>query len=117
MSEVKDKLVDSYDTYLVEKYRSPSKGGNTKALHSHVLVIDGIRYSFLALGSKKWVYKSDKVSFNFEVAKGVYNNIVKSSVVVIDKNGKEVVRGNRGYKQTLRTASQRLPCSRREARD
>ncbi len=105
--------IEDYQKYLSEKSRPPSKGGNTKALHSHVLVIDGEKYSFLALGSQQWVFKTDLVSFEYEL-NGQYKNIKKETLVTIDKNGKEVVRGNRGFKEQLRTADTRMPVSRRE---
>ena len=105
--------IDSYQKFLNEKSRPPSKGGNTNALHSHVLYIKGEKYSFLALGSQQWVFKSDLVSFEYEL-KGSYKNIINGTLVTIDKSGNEVVRGNRGYKRQLRTADTRMPVSRRE---
>jgi hypothetical protein len=70
-------------------------------------------YSFLALGSRQWVYKVDTVSFEYET-KGPYRNIVKESIRTFDSKGREVVRGDRGFKHKLRTASARLPASKRE---
>lgn len=105
--------IEDYQKYLVEKSRPPSKGGNTNALHSHVLVIGGEKYSFLALGSQQWVFKSDLVSFDYEL-KGQYKNVIIETLVTLDKTGKEVVRGNRGFKKQLRTADTRMPVSRRE---
>jgi hypothetical protein len=78
-----------------------------------VLYIEGEKYSFLALGSQQWVFKSDLVSFEYEI-KGSYKNIINGTLVTIDKSGNEVVRGNRGYKRQLRTADTRMPVSRRE---
>ena len=104
---------DTYTTFPKEKSRPPSRGGNTKALHSHCLTFGGESYSFLGLGSKQWAYKSDLVSFEFEI-KGEYKNIIPESLVTIERNGKEVFRGERGYKKTLRTVESRLPASRRE---
>ena len=105
--------IENYSAFLIEKPRPPSRGGNTKALHSHVLTINGKKYSFLALGTKQWVYKSDTVSFEFE-AKDQYKNIKKATIETRDKNGNKVVRGNRGFKKKLRTAETRMPVSRRE---
>lgn len=105
--------IKDYQMYLKEKSRPPSNGGNTKALHSHVLVINGEKYSFLALGSKQWVFKTDLVSFEYEL-NGQYKNIKNETLVTVDKNGKEVVRGNRGFKKQLRTSDTRMPVSRRE---
>lgn len=115
MPNVKDVEIDSYDTYLFEKYRPPGKGGNTKALHVHAIFVDGVKYTFFALGTKKWVYKGDKVSFEYE-EKGPYKNIKKETIQVVDSKGKSAVRGNRGFKNNLRSADTRMPCSRREAR-
>ena len=111
--KIENAKIEHYGKYLQEKNRPPSKGGNTKALHSHVLTINGENYSFLALGSQQWVFKTDLVSFEYEI-KGIYNNIIKESLVTIDKLGNTVVRGNRGYKKQLRTADTRMPVSRRE---
>lgn len=105
--------IESYQKFLNEKSRPPSKGGNTNALHSHVFYIDGEKYSFLALGSQQWVFKSDLVSFEYEL-NGAYKNIIKDTLVTIDKSGNEVLRGNRGFKKQLRTADTRMPVSRRE---
>lgn len=113
---VSNKKITSYDKFLTEKSRPPSKGGNTKARHSHVIVIEGERYSFIAFDSKQWIFKTDTVSFEYEVNNG-YKNIIPETIITIDKDGKSVVRGNRGYKKKLRTADTRLPGSRRECRD
>lgn len=115
ISRIENAHVESYKTFLVEKYRSPSKGGNSSALHSHVLTIDGDSYSFLAVGSKKWVYSNDKVSFDYEL-KGKYRNIIKNSISVVDKNGNPQTRGDRRFKSKLRSSTQRTPVSRREDR-
>ncbi|WP_226898714.1 hypothetical protein [Poseidonibacter ostreae] len=111
--QVDNAKIESYKKYLTEKSRPPSKGGNTKALHSHVLYINGEKYSFFALGSQQWVFKSDIVSFKYEV-KGPYKNIITETLITIDKSGNQVVRGNRGFKSQLRTANARMPVSRRE---
>ena len=114
--KIDHRKIDKYTHFLKESYRPPSKGGNVNALHSHVLEIDGVKYSFLALGSQHWVFKSDTVSFDYEIKDG-YKNIIVDTIAMIDRNGKSIVRGNRGYKNQLRTAQARLPTSRREQRD
>jgi hypothetical protein len=114
--KIENKKISDYKLYLKENYRPPSRGGNTTALHSHVIEIEGETYSFLGLGSQQWVFKTDKVSFSFEINAG-YKNIITESIVTIDRKGQTVVRGNRGYKQTLRTAQTRMPASKREQRD
>lgn len=114
--KLENKRVTAYQKFLKENHRPPSRGGNTNALHSHVLEIEGEKYSFLALGAQQWVFKEDTVSFEYEIKDG-YKNIVKETLVTIDRHGQTVVRGNRGFKKTLRTAVTRLPGSRREQRD
>ena len=113
---VENEKITSYSLFLKEPSRPPSRGGNTKALHSHTLEIIGEEFSFIALGSQQWVFKSDLVSFDYEINNG-YKNIIKESIVTMDRAGKSVVRGNRGFKKQLRTAPARLPGSRREQRD
>lgn len=114
--KIEGKRITSYGKFLVENSRPPSKGGNTNALHSHILEIDGEKYCFLGLGSQQWVFKSDVVSFEYELRDG-YRNIVKETIATCDRHGKLVVRGNRGFKNKLRTAVTRMPGSRREQRD
>lgn len=113
---VSNKKISDYTKVLTEKSRPPSRGGNGKARHTHILTIDGERYSFIAFDSKQWVFKTDTVSFDYEVRDG-YNNIAPESIVTKDKNGKPIVRGNRGFVKKLRTADARLPGSRREQKD
>mgnify|MGYP003601410255 FL=1 len=115
-TKVERKQITAYGKFLVENTRPPSKGGNTAALHSHVLEIDGEKYSFLALGSQQWVFKSDTVSFEYELKDG-YKNIAVETILTLDRHGQSVVRGNRGFKSKLRTAVTRMPGSQREQRD
>lgn len=115
--EVQGVHVTRYTTILIEQHRPPSRGGNTRAWHSHALWIDGEKYTFRALGSKKWVYVGDRVSFRWRWDPSQrWRNIDIDSVKVADKNGTEVIRGERGFKR-WRTAPTRLPASRREQRD
>lgn len=113
---IERKQITTYGKFLVEHSRPPSKGGNTGALHSHVLEIDGEKYSFFALGSQQWVFKSDTVSFEYELKDG-YKNLNVATIVTLDRHGQLIVRGNRGYKPKLRTSVTRMPGSRREQRD
>lgn len=109
--------VQNYKAFLQDRYRPPSKGGNTQARHLHVLTIDGLTYSFLAAGSRRWVFKNDTVSFDWTWdATGKYRNIVAELVITRDKNGDQVARGDFDWKP-LRTAGARLPGSKRERRD
>jgi hypothetical protein len=113
---VESKKITSYGLFLKEPSRPPSRGGNTGALHSHVLEVEGEKFSFLALGSQQWVFKSDVVSFDYKIENG-YKNIIKETIITIDRYGKVASRGNRGFKTQLRSAPARLPGSRREQRD
>ena len=108
--------IENYTTVLIEPSRPPSKGGNTRALHRHRLTIGGEHYSFLALGTRKWVFATDRVSFDFVTTPEGYRNIQSWTLRAFDKNGKAVTRGIRGTKPKLRTAATRMPGSRREFR-
>lgn len=90
--------VDKYTTNLIEKYRSPAKGGNTSALHSHRIVIGDLEFFFKARGSKKWVYKSDDCVFAYYPDNGK-NIILKNTLKAYDKNGNFVSRGDRRAKK------------------
>lgn len=113
---VSNRNFSDYTKILTEKGRPPSRGGNSKARHTHIITIDGERYSFIAFGSKQWIYKTDTVSFDYEVNNG-YNNILSDSITTLDKNGKIVIRGDRTLTKRLRTANTRLPGSKRAQRD
>lgn len=99
--------VAAYNTKLVEFYRPPSRGGNTKALHKHLMLIEGQWYSFFALGSKKFVFKNDTVKFEYLSTEEGYRNVKKQTIVTKDEKGKLVYRGNRGFKKQLRTTPSR----------
>jgi hypothetical protein len=114
---IENKKVQAYYTTLTEPYRSPSKGGNTRAQHLHTMIIDNEKYTFFALGSKKFVFKGESVSFEYIIKDGQYRNVKMHTIVSIDKNGIMHKRGNRGFKSVLRSAQQRLPTSKREQRD
>lgn len=108
---------EAYRTVLTEYSRPPSRGGNTNARHSHILVIEGRGYSFVAAGQRKWVFKGDTVSFEWEWDPTErYRNIVPGTMKVWDKKGDPVVRGDY-YAKQLRVAPARLPAPRREQRD
>ncbi|HEV2897360.1 MAG TPA: hypothetical protein VGX71_05865 [Pseudaminobacter sp.] len=114
---VENATVDDYGSYLKDKYRPPSRGGNARAWHQHVLTIGGEKYSFLGLGARKWIYSSDTVSFDWDWDEsGRYRNVAPGSVETYDKTGKPVTRGDRGEKP-WRTADARMPASQREQRD
>lgn len=114
--KVEHMQINTYKKYLVENSRPPSKGGNTSAWHRHVLEIDAEKYSFLALGSQQWVFRSDTISFEYELKNG-YRNIALETIATLDNQGRHIVRGNRSFKSKLRTAVARMPASRREQRD
>jgi hypothetical protein len=111
---VENATIEDYRTLLLEPSRSPSRGGNGPAWHSHRITINGDHYSWRGLGFRQWIYKSDTVSFEWEWdASHKYRNIDPDSIVVTDKNGKAITRGERGTK-AWRSATQRAPVSRRE---
>jgi hypothetical protein len=58
--------VERYGVYLKDKSRPPSRGGNSRAWHQHVLTIGGVKYSFLAPWSGKLVCRGETVSFDWE---------------------------------------------------
>jgi len=108
---------DAYSTTLIENSKPPSKGGNTRAWHRHVITLSGEYYSFRALGAKKWAYAADTISFEWAWDDtNTFRNVKPETLNVWDKDGKPVVRGERGTKP-WRTATTRAPVSRREWRD
>jgi hypothetical protein len=114
MKRVQNAKIEDYATLLLEPSRSPSKGGNGSAWHSHRIKIDGQYYSWKGLGFRQWIYKTDMVSFEWDFDRtGKYRNVDPDSIQVNDAHGSVVVRGERGRK-SWRTATQRAPVSRRE---
>lgn len=109
--------IQAYRTFLHEKYRPPSRGGNTSALHLHVLMIDGVEYAFFARGGRRWAYKDDRISFFYRTTPHGRRNILRETIVTVDKNGMKVCRGDRRIKTALRTAPTRLPARRRDWKD
>jgi len=106
--------VEHYATYLKDKSRPPSRGGNSGAWHQHVLTIGGDTYSFLAPWSGKLVHKGETVGFDWEWdSSGKYRNADLASVVAFKPNGEEVWWGDRGNKK-WRTANTRPPGRRSE---
>lgn len=114
-------VIDEYAApQLKEPSRPPSKGGNTAALHRHAFRIGENWYSFLAAGAKKWIFKGDRVEFRYyQITKHgeSYNNVIPESIRTVDKNGAPVTRGGGFYTKKIRVSGNRLPVSRREARD
>lgn len=107
----------AYNTYLAEPSRPPSKGGNTKALHRHVIIIGGDKYSFFAPWAGKFAYKGELISFDWDWDKtGEFRNIVKPSFEAFAKDGTVQIRGDRGDK-VRRTANARPPGRRSEWKD
>ena len=90
--KIENKKIESYDLYLKERSKS-SKIKKNQARHSHVLMIEGEKYSFIARGNKQRVYKTDSISFEFQVKNG-HNNIDKSTIVTLDENGEIVQRAS-----------------------
>lgn len=111
-------VVEDYKAILKEPSRPPSKGGNTSAIHQHRLRIDGETYSFLARGARRWVFSGDVVSFDWKFdSTGTYRNVQVETFETTDKIGQSVERGDRRMKKQWRTATPRMPASRREQRD
>jgi hypothetical protein len=48
---VENATLQSYETYLRDRHRPPSRGGNGRAWHSHVIKIGEHTYSFLGLAN------------------------------------------------------------------
>ncbi|ESX82671.1 MULTISPECIES: hypothetical protein [unclassified Mesorhizobium] len=106
--------VESYDVYLKDKSRPPSRSGNKHAWHSHVLVVAGETYSFLAPWSGKFVYKNEVVSFEWQWSENQkYRNIDRGTVIAWTPDGEHKLRGERGSK-VWRTADTRPPGRRTE---
>lgn len=106
--------------FLDEQYRSPSRGGKTRALHMHIIVIDGISYSWRALGAKKCAFKGDRINFRYAVwpvADKTYHRVLPNTFTALDKDGKIQERGLRGWKRQLRTARQKAPTAGHERDD
>ena len=102
--EIIDKPFQNYAAYLYEKRRPPSRGGNTGALHRHVLIIDGEKYTFFARGAKKFAYKGETISFQYKKTENngaIYNNIEKRTISSKDKKGKVHIRGDRTFKKKI----------------
>jgi len=109
--------VEHYGVYLKDKGRPPSRGGNRRAWHQHVLTIGGEKYSFLAAWSGKLVYKGETASFDWEWDESrTYRNVKLASIVSWTKAGEPVRRGERGSKP-WRTADNRMPARRSEWKD
>lgn len=113
---IKNGKITEYKMFLAENSRPPSKGGNTQALHTHRLQVDGENYTFRALGSQQWAFKSDTISFDFD-ERDKYRNVLSDTIKTLHRTGQPVIRGNRSSKGQLRTAVTRMPGSRREQRD
>jgi hypothetical protein len=72
-------------------------------------VVAGETYSFLAAHAGKFVYKNETVSFDWEWDRtGKHRNVDPGSVVAWNAEGKQIIRGNRAFKE-WRTANTMLP--------
>lgn len=106
--------IEHYGVYLKDKSRPPSRGGNKKAWHQHVITIGGEIYSFLAAWSGKFVFKGETVSFDWDWdSTQKYRNVDVTSVVAFGKSDIETRRGERSSKP-WRTATTRPPGRRSE---
>ena len=97
---VENAVVTKYVKHLIEGSRPPSRSGNGKAHHVHVLTIADDTYSFRALGRKQWVFKHDTVTFDWEHHPSTGRRYIdEDTILVFDKNGRPVHRGIRGTKK------------------
>ncbi|WP_051960688.1 hypothetical protein [Devosia riboflavina] len=73
---------------MKDKSRPPSRGGNKRAWHQHVITIAGEKYSFLAPWSGKFVYSGETVSFDWDWDQtGKYRNIDGRTLVAWNSSG------------------------------
>lgn len=94
--------VEHYGVYLKDKSRPPSRGGNKRAWHQHVITIDGEKYSFLAPWSGKFVYSGETVSLAWEWDEtGKYRNVDAGSVRRRPRRRRPAGRAGRAGQQTL----------------
>lgn len=100
-NEIKNEKVVSYKFSHLEDHRPPSRGGTTNDNYLHILTINKKDYTFIAIGQRKWVFKHDTVSFEYHERQG-RREISKNTLKALDKNGNEVVRGDRGVKNKWR---------------
>lgn len=83
----------AYNTYLEEPSRP---GGNETALHRHVIIIGGDKYSFFAHWSGKFAHKGELISFDWDWDRtGEFRNIDKPSFKAFTKDGRVEIRGDR----------------------
>ena len=83
----------AYNTYLEE---APRQGGNETALHRHVIIIGGDKYSFFANWSGKFAHKGELISFDWDWDRtGEFRNIDKPSFQAFTKDGTLNMRGDR----------------------
>ena len=115
--QIEKAQVQDYGVYLKDKLRPPSRGGNKRAWHQHVITIEGERYSFLTPWSGKFVYENETVSSEWDWdATGRNRNANCLTLVAWGADGKPKRRGERGAKP-WRTADTRLPARRSEWND
>lgn len=83
----------AYNTYLEEP---PRADGNETALHRHVIIIGGDKYSFFAHWSGKFAHKGERISFDWDWDRtGEFRNIDKPSFEAFAKDGTVQIRGDR----------------------
>ncbi|MCD8428489.1 hypothetical protein [Tenacibaculum finnmarkense] len=114
--KIENSKIEKYSSVLLEPSRPPSRGGNTKALHMHIITISDKEFSFKALGTKQWIFKTDYVTFQYEI-NNTYNNIILDTLITIDKKGDTIKRGIREEKEKQRIVQSRPPASRKEIKN
>ena len=99
----------AYSTYLEEP---PRADGNETALHRHVIIIGGDKYSFFAHWSGKFAHKGELISFDWDWDKtGTFRNIDKPSFEAFTRDGQREIRGDRSDK--IRSIASARPSGRR----
>ncbi len=110
MNSILNMQIDEYEVKLKEPYYRPNNGDKKMAIYHHIVTVKGVKYRFQAVGSQKWIYKRDTVSFEYFVS-GDENHIMSDTIVTKDKDGYDVCRGKRVRKKQLRTAYSRIPAN------
>ena len=83
----------AYNIYLEEP---PRPDGNETALHRHVIIIGGDKYSFFAHWSGKFAHKGERISFDWDWDRtGEFRNIDKPSFEAFARDGARQMRGDR----------------------
>lgn len=102
-NKIENKQIGGYFTTVSKNFvpKDGSEGTPDQLLHRHDVRIDGIRYSFFALGTDNWIWRTDNVSFEYYEDKKGRFMINKKTLKTTDNKGKDVERGNRKFADHL----------------